>query len=68
MPRRWLRRLALALAMSLVYQAGCGPSGAVTEVPDAARKALIQRKVDVTPRSTKSSRPGQSGPRNQGAR
>ena len=39
----------------VAFLAGCGGSSDVKELPEASKKALIQRKVDVEPRSAKSS-------------
>jgi hypothetical protein len=38
------------LALMIAGMAGCGHSGEVAEIPDAAKKSLIQKKVDVQPR------------------
>ena len=49
---------AMALGMVLAPLTGCDSSSAVKEVPEQAQKALIQRKVDVSPGQAKSSRTG----------
>ena len=63
----WQRTLALAgfvcsrgiaLIVAIALFAGCGSSTGVSEIPDQSRKAIIQRKVDVTPGTAKSSRTG----------
>ena len=40
--------------------AGCGDSSAVHELPEASKKLLIQRKVDVEQRNPKTPRTGQA--------
>ena len=45
--RTW-NRWGIALLMAAV--AGCGSSDEPRELPEAAKKALVQKKVDVTPR------------------
>jgi hypothetical protein len=52
-----LRFPGLGLFVALV--AGCGGSSQVNELPEAAKTALIKRKVDVVGRSPKSSSTGQ---------
>jgi hypothetical protein len=44
--------------MSIVPHFGCDRSSTISEIPEASRKALIQRKVDVKPGQAKSSRTG----------
>jgi hypothetical protein len=46
------RRFGLGLAFLMAAVAGCGPSAEVSELPEAAKKTLIQKKVDVQPRSS----------------
>jgi hypothetical protein len=48
--------LGLGFCMSVAPLAGCDSSTSVKEIPEASRKALIQRKVDVKPGQSKSSR------------
>jgi hypothetical protein len=55
---RALAKSSLTLAAALVL-AGCGGSSEVMEIPEAARKSLVQKKVDVQPRAGK---PAKSGP------
>jgi hypothetical protein len=52
--------IALGLGLSFIVAplAGCDSSTAVKEIPEQAKKALIQRKVDVTPGTARSSRTG----------
>jgi hypothetical protein len=52
--------IALGLGLSFIVAplAGCDSSTAVKEIPEQSKKALIQRKVDVTPGQAKSSRTG----------
>jgi len=45
-----------ALSLMVVLLAGCGNSSDVRELPEASKKALIQRKVDVEQRSAKSTK------------
>jgi hypothetical protein len=47
------------LFLMAAFLAGCGGSSDVKELPEASRKALIQRKVDVEQRPAKSSKAGQ---------
>ena len=42
---------------------GCGQSSEVMEIPEAARKSVLQKKVDDQPRSSKASKPGQGSPK-----
>jgi hypothetical protein len=42
--------------------AGCGGSSDVMEIPEAARKSVLQKKVDVRPRAAKSSKSGPGSP------
>jgi hypothetical protein len=51
---------ATALGTSVAALSGCDRSTAVREIPDASRKTLIQRKVDVKPGQAKSPRSGGS--------
>jgi hypothetical protein len=44
--------------MSIAALAGCNSSNSVSEIPEASRKALDHRKVDVNPRQAKASPPG----------
>ena len=39
----------IALIVTIAPLAGCDSSTAVSEIPEQSRKAIIQRKVDVTP-------------------
>jgi hypothetical protein len=55
--------LALGLGISIALMAGCQRSTSVTEIPEASRKALIQRKVDVKPGRAKSAQNGSSRPK-----
>jgi hypothetical protein len=48
----------IAPCVILMPLAGCGSSTAVSEIPEQSRKAIIQRKVDVTAGKAKSSRTG----------
>jgi len=48
-----------ALSLVVVLLAGCGGSSDVRELPEASKKALIQRKVDVEQRPAKSPSTGQ---------
>jgi hypothetical protein len=57
-PKRQSARLASLFAMSIAALAGCNSSNSVSEIPEASRKALDQRKVDVKPRQAKASPPG----------
>ncbi len=52
--------LGMGLSISVAPLAGCDSSTAVKEIPEASRKVLIQRKVDVTPGQAKSSPAGSS--------
>jgi hypothetical protein len=56
--------LAVSLIVVIAPLAGCDSWTAVNEVPEQSKKALIQRKVDVTPGKAKSSRAG--GPPTKG--
>ena len=51
----------IALIVTVAPFAGCGSSTDVSEIPDQSRKSIIQRKVDVTPGTARSSRTG-AGP------
>jgi hypothetical protein len=55
-----LALLGLALAMSIATQAGCDRSAPVSEIPEASRKPLEQRKVDLKPGKAKSAPAGGS--------
>jgi hypothetical protein len=46
---------------------GCGGSSEVMEIPEAARQSVLQKKVDVQPRASKSSKPGQGSPKGRAA-
>jgi hypothetical protein len=48
----------IALIVIIAPFAGCGPSSDVNEIPEESKKAIIQRKVDVTPGTARSSRTG----------
>ena len=50
--------LGVASIIMITPLAGCDSSTAVREVPEQSKKALVQRKVDVTPGTAKSSRAG----------
>jgi hypothetical protein len=58
-PRK-LRTIVLLAALfeSAAILAGCGRTSEVTEIPEAARKALVQRKVEVQGRAAQSSNVG----------
>jgi hypothetical protein len=56
--RRFESRAAV-LSLTGVLLAGCGGSAGVQEIPEAAKKTLVKRKVDFEPRSTKSSKTGE---------
>jgi hypothetical protein len=49
-----------ALSLFVAFVAGCGGSSDVEEIPEASRKALIKRKVDVEQRPAKSSKAGKA--------
>ena len=55
---RLLSVFATGFGISITPFAGCDRSTSVSEIPEASRKALIQRKVDVKPGQAKSSRTG----------
>jgi hypothetical protein len=57
----------MALGMAVMLIAGCNSSTTVNEVPEQAKKALIQRKVDVSPGQAKSSRTGGAPAKNRGS-
>ena len=57
----FLISLAAASLAIVAPLAGCGGSSSEVEVPEQARKAIIQRKVDVTAGKAKSSRAGGQG-------
>jgi hypothetical protein len=50
--RRPRTRCGWGLAIFIAAVAGCGPSAEVSELPEAAKKTLIQKKVDVQPRTS----------------
>ena len=52
--------MLLTVAMAL---AGCGERSEVMEIPEGARKSVLQKKVDVQPRAGKSSKARQVAPR-----
>jgi hypothetical protein len=45
-------RCGWGFALLIAAVAGCGPSAEVSELPEAAKKTLIQKKVDVQPRTS----------------
>jgi hypothetical protein len=51
-PRGPRDRCGRGFALLIAAVAGCGPSAEVNELPDAAKKTLIQKKVDVQPRTS----------------
>ena len=57
--RRVISQFA-GLSLIVAFLAGCGGSSEVKELPEASKKTLIQRKVDVEQRPAKSlaDRPG----------
>jgi uncharacterized lipoprotein NlpE involved in copper resistance len=63
-PPRRLRWLGLGAIIASL--AGCSQSSDVSELPDASKKMLIQRKVDVQSRATESTSasPGARNPNN----
>ncbi len=50
--------LAVASTTTIAPLAGCDRSTTEIEIPEQAKKAIIQRKVDVTPGKARSSRTG----------
>ncbi len=53
----WSRDMAgpiSGLYLAMAFAAGCGGSADVQEIPEASRKTLIQRKVDVEPGKARS--------------
>jgi hypothetical protein len=48
------------LSLMVAFLPGCGGSSGVQEIPEASRKFLIQRKVDVEPGNARTSRTGQA--------
>ena len=58
-----LTALFPALILFVAVLAGCGGSSGVHEIPEASKKALIKRKVDVEYRPAKSSKAGKSTPK-----
>jgi hypothetical protein len=59
----WRRRLISWIPV--LFLSGCGGSFEVRELPEASKKALIRRKVDVEQRPVKSSKTGQGSPKGQ---
>jgi hypothetical protein len=57
-PKHRSARLASLFAMSIVALAGCNSSSSVSEIPEASRKAIDHRKVDVKARQAKASPAG----------
>ncbi len=55
-----LALLGMALATSLLPSGGCDRSAPVSEISEASRKTLEQRKVDVKPGKAKSAPAGGS--------
>jgi hypothetical protein len=47
-----LIRCGWGFTLLIAAVAGCGPSAEVSELPEAAKKTLIQKKVDVQPRTS----------------
>jgi hypothetical protein len=60
MTKRRLRSHWLLLSLIIAGLAGCGGSSRVMELPERARRSLIQRKVDVEPLSNKPARSGRT--------
>ncbi len=60
------RMCFLGFGAIIASLAGCSQSSDVSELPDASKKMLIQRKVDVQSRATKSTSasPGARNPNN----
>ena len=59
----WVRSIAgptSGLYLAMAFAAGCGGSADVQEIPEASRKALIQRKVDVESGKARSAGPGKA--------
>jgi hypothetical protein len=54
-----------ALSLIVAFLGGCGGSSEVRELPEASKKALIRRKVDVEQRPVKSSKTGRGSPKGQ---
>ena len=48
---------ALGLLLGLAGITGCGGSSEVMEIPEAVRKSVLQKKVDVQARPSKTSNP-----------
>jgi hypothetical protein len=63
--RRIVARILTAwgLILPVVGVPGCGPSDAVKEMPEAARKSVLQKKVDDQPRRSNASKPGRGLPK-----
>jgi hypothetical protein len=57
--RRRLESWIAGLSLNVAILAGCAGSSDVQELPEAAKKTLVKRKVDFEPRTTKSSNTGQ---------
>jgi hypothetical protein len=55
--------LGSGLGLIAAQLAACGRSPEVMNLPEAARKSVFQKKVDVEHRSAKSSRSGQGFPK-----
>ena len=66
--RSRMRRIGASLTSCLAFiaavaaLAGCGGSSQVMEIPEGARKSLLQKKVDVQPRAAKSTKPRSGSP------
>jgi hypothetical protein len=73
MNRNTMRRLGVhslttwGLILSAVGLPGCGQSPEVKEIPEAARTSVLQKKVDVQPRPSNASKPGQGLPKGRSA-
>jgi hypothetical protein len=59
-PTRRLTTPIACLSLSVAFLAGCGGSSDVQEIPEASKKTLIKRKVDVEQRPAKSSKAGKA--------
>jgi hypothetical protein len=57
--RRVVLRIS-GLSLMVAFLPGCGCSSGVQEIPEASRKLLIQRKVDVEQGNAKAARTGQA--------
>jgi hypothetical protein len=62
--QRMIARILMiwALILPAVGLPGCGQSSEVMEIPEAARKSVLQKKVDVQPRPSNASKPRQGSP------